>query len=58
MIIPNYYEDIHTLTVNTEPMRSYYIPTSPDQGKDWDNRRDTDRFTLLNGCLLYTSRCV
>lgn len=49
MIIPNYYEDIHTLTVNTEPMRSYYIPTSPDQGKDWDNRRDTDRFTLLNG---------
>lgn len=49
MIIPKYYEDIHTLTVNTEPMRSYYIPTSPKQDKSWKNRRDTDRFTLLNG---------
>lgn len=49
MIIPKYYEDIHTLSVNTEPMRSYYIPTSPVQDKSWKNRRDTDRFTLLNG---------
>ena len=49
MIIPKYYEDIHTLTVNTEPMRAYYIPTSCSQDKDWESRRDTDRFTLLNG---------
>ncbi len=49
MIIPKYYEDIHTFDVNAEPMRSYYIPTSPDQRTDWKNRRETDRFYLLNG---------
>ncbi|MCC8150425.1 MAG: DUF4981 domain-containing protein [Lachnospiraceae bacterium] len=49
MIIPKYYEDIHTLNVNTEPIRAYYIPASPDQGLNWANRRETDRFYLLNG---------
>jgi beta-galactosidase len=49
MIIQKYYEDVHTLAVNNEPMRSYYIPTSPAQEKTWKNRRETDRFTLLNG---------
>ena len=49
MIIPKYYEDIHTLDVGNEPIRSYYIPTSLSQNKNWKNRRETDRFTLLNG---------
>lgn len=49
MIIPKYYEDVHTLTVNTEPMRAYYIPTSCAQDNSWKCRRETDRFTLLNG---------
>ncbi len=49
MIIPKYYEDITTLNVNAEPVRSYYIPVSPSQGTDWKNRRETDRFYLLNG---------
>ncbi len=49
MNIPRYFEDIHTLNVNAEPIRSYYIPTSPAQETDWKNRRETDRFFLLNG---------
>ncbi len=49
MNIPRYFEDIHTFDVNTEPPRAYYIPTSPAQGTDWENRRETDRFFLLNG---------
>ncbi|MCD8333511.1 MAG: beta-galactosidase, partial [Clostridiales bacterium] len=49
MIIPKYYEDIHTLNVNSEPIRSYYIPTSPAQDPAWKSRRETDRFYLLNG---------
>ena len=40
---------MHTFDVNTEPMRSYYIPTSPAQDLNWKDRRDTDRFYLLNG---------
>ncbi|MCD8046926.1 MAG: DUF4981 domain-containing protein [Clostridiales bacterium] len=49
MIIPKYYEDIHTLNVNSEPIRSYYIPTSPAQDPAWKSRREADRFYLLNG---------
>ncbi len=49
MTIPKYFEDLHTLGVNAEPIRAYYIPTSPAQAPDWKNRRETDRFTLLNG---------
>ncbi|MCC8081402.1 MAG: DUF4981 domain-containing protein [Lachnospiraceae bacterium] len=49
MIIPRYYEDITTLNVNAEPVRAYYIPTSPDQDMTWRKRRETDRFFLLNG---------
>lgn len=49
MIVPKYFEDIHTLSVNTEPKRSYYIPTSPAQSQDWSCRCETDRFQLLNG---------
>ncbi len=49
MIVPKYYEDLKTLSVNTEPLRAYYIPTSAAQPADWKCRRQTDRFCLLNG---------
>ena len=49
MHIPKYYEDIHALNVNTEPLRSYYVPVSPSQDLSWTDRRGTDRFYLLNG---------
>ena len=35
MIIPKYFEDNHIFGVNDEPMRAYYIPTSPAQDPDW-----------------------
>ena len=49
MIIPKYYEELHTLNVNSEPIRAYYIPASPAQDLGWTDRRGTDRFYLLNG---------
>ena len=49
MIIPKYFEDNHIFGVNDEPMRAYYIPTSPAQDPDWKIRTETDRFLLLNG---------
>lgn len=49
MIIPKYFEDVHTLNVNAEPMRSYYIPASAAQPLSWKKRQETDRFFLLNG---------
>ncbi len=49
MIVPKYYEDPHTFSVNACPLRSYYIPTSAKQSLSWQNRRETDRFFLLNG---------
>ena len=49
MIIPKYFEDNHIFGVNDEPMRAYYIPTSPAQNPDWKIRTETDRFLLLNG---------
>ena len=49
MIIPKYFEDNHIFGVNDEPMRAYYIPTSPAQDPNWMSRTETDRFLLLNG---------
>ncbi len=49
MVIPNYFEDLHIFDVNAEPIRAYYIPTGPALGTDWKDRRETDRFFLLNG---------
>ncbi len=49
MNLARYFEDPQTLSIGTEPIRSYYIPTSPAQNPDWENRRETDRFFLLNG---------
>ena len=39
MIIPKYFEDNHIFGVNDEPMRAYYIPTSPAQDPDWKSAR-------------------
>ena len=49
MIIPKYFEDNHIFGVNDEPMRAYYIPTSPAQDPNWMSRTETDRFLSLNG---------
>ncbi len=49
MFIERYFEDPQTVSVGTEPLRSYYIPCSLSQKADWDSRQETDRFTLLNG---------
>lgn len=49
MIIPKYFEDIHTFDVGTEPLRSYYIPLSPSQDAKVADRAESERFRLLNG---------
>ncbi len=49
MFVPKYFEDPHVLDVGTEAPRSYYIPTSPERSGELADRRDSDRFTLLNG---------
>ena len=49
MQIPKYYEDLSVFDVNTEESRAYYIPFSPEEDFNWEDRRDTDRFFLLNG---------
>lgn len=49
MILPNYYENLQTLHVQTMPERAYYIPASHDMGPLVHNRTISDRFQLLNG---------
>lgn len=49
MKLTKYYENIKISDVHAEPMRSYYIPFSPQMSADWKERGETDRFFLLNG---------
>ena len=49
MQIPKYYEDISLFDVHSEAKRAYYIPFSKEQDPNWEDRRETDRFFLLNG---------
>ena len=55
MIVPNYFEDVNVLHVNTMPERAYYIPAGADKvsaGSRWDpveRREESDRFVSLNG---------
>lgn len=49
MIIPNYFEDIHTLHQGTQPNRAYYIPASIPMDCLVEHREQSDRFQLLNG---------
>lgn len=49
MIVPRYYEDLHTLHENTMPNRSYYIPASKRMDNLVEHREASDRIQLLNG---------
>lgn len=49
MIIPRYYEDLHTLHENTMPNRAYYIPASKQMDSLVHHRQDSDRLQLLSG---------
>lgn len=50
MIIPNYFEDLTKLSVNTMPRRNYYVPyTSGEAAKTSLNRRESELYVDLNG---------
>ncbi|MRI82071.1 glycoside hydrolase family 2 [Aerococcaceae bacterium DSM 109653] len=50
MIIPNYFEDLNRLSVNTMPRRNYYVPYSTaEAAKTSLNRRESDLYVDLNG---------
>ena len=49
MKLPKYYEDPHTLHVNTLPNRAYYVPFSDRMAVMRDIRTESDRFLSLNG---------
>ena len=49
MIIPAYFEDLHTHHVGTTPNRSYFIPASTRMDDLVEHRENSDRFQLLNG---------
>lgn len=50
LLIPNYFEDLKTLHVNTLPRRNYFIPYgSVEEAKDSKNRRGSNRYQDLNG---------
>ena len=49
MKLPKYYEDPHTLHVNTLPNRAYYVPFSDRMAVMRDVRTESDRFLSLNG---------
>ena len=49
MIVPNYYEDLHTHHENAMPNRAYYIPASKRFDQAAEHRELSDRFQLLNG---------
>ncbi|MBR2895894.1 MAG: beta-galactosidase, partial [Oscillospiraceae bacterium] len=49
MIVPAYYEDLHTLHLGTSPNRSYFIPASIRMDDLVEHREHSDRFLLLNG---------
>ena len=49
MIVPAYYEDLHTHHLGTTPNRSYFIPASTRMDDLVEHRERSDRFQLLNG---------
>ena len=49
MIVPAFYEDLHTLHVGCTPNRAYYIPASQRMDELVEHRENSDRFQLLNG---------
>ena len=49
MKLPNYYQDLHALHVNTLPNRAYYIPYSREDQARNDVRTQSDRLMMLSG---------
>ena len=49
MIIPAYFEDLQNHHLGTTPNRAYYIPASVRMDDLVENRKNSDRFQLLNG---------
>lgn len=49
MFIQQWYEDLNTLHVNTEPNRSYYVPAAKRMDTRGDLRLTSERFHSLNG---------
>lgn len=49
MIVPNYFEDLSVLHVNTMPNRAYYIPNTERDDRTFADRKISERFQLLNG---------
>lgn len=51
MILPQYYQDPHTLHVGTLPPHAYFLPAADRAAaRELNARRaDGERFTLLNG---------
>ncbi|MSS65001.1 glycoside hydrolase family 2 TIM barrel-domain containing protein [Velocimicrobium porci] len=48
MIVPKHYENLQVLHENTMPNRCYYIPASKIMHTLVHNRKESDRFQLLN----------
>ena len=48
MIVPRHYENINVLHENTMPNRSYYIPASKIMHTLVNDRKESERFQLLN----------
>ncbi len=49
MIVPNYFEDLSQLHVNTLPARAYYIPASCRRDDLVEHRERSDRLQMLTG---------
>ena len=49
MLIPNYFEDLGVLHLNTQPNRAYFIPASRRMDDLVEHRERSDRFQLLSG---------
>ena len=49
MLVPNYFEDLKVLHLNTQPHRAYYIPASTRRDDLVNHRENSDRFQLLSG---------
>ena len=49
MIIPAYFEDLHTHHMGTQPNRAYFIPAAERMDDLVEHRENSDRFQLLNG---------
>jgi len=49
VLVPNYFENMDVLHLNTQPNRAYYIPASRPMGPLVTDRERSDRFQLLSG---------